>query len=158
MLVGLNALLDRCASITLTTGEVVHRHPDTVVVITTNNNYAGCRDMNQSVISRMNLIIDMEEPDVDTLTERTMKVTGCTDRTAVSEMATAIQEISEHCRETMINDGSCGVRELISWVQSYMVTGSILDAAKFTVLSSVSSDPDNRADIYSTCLEQKFAA
>ena len=111
--------------------------------------------MNQSVISRMNLIIDMEEPDVDTLTERTMKVTGCTDRTAVSEMATAIQEISE---QTMINDGSCGVRELISWVQSYMVTGSILDAAKFTVLSSVSSDPDNRADIYSTCLEQKFAA
>ncbi len=158
VLVGLNALLDRCASITLTTGEVVRRHPDTVVVITTNNNYAGCRDMNQSVISRMNLIIDMEEPDVDTLTERTMKVTGCTDRTAVSEMAAAVQEINEHCRETMINDGSCGVRELISWVQSYMVTGSILDAARFTVLSSVSSDPDNRADIYSTCLEQKFAA
>lgn len=158
VLVGLNALLDRCASITLTTGEVVRRHPDTVVVITTNNNYAGCRDMNQSIISRMNLIIDMEEPDVDTLTERTMKVTGCTDRTAVSEMAAAVQEINEHCRETMINDGSCGVRELISWVQSYMVTGSILDAARFTVLSSVSSDPDNRADIYSTCLEQKFAA
>ena len=158
VLVGLNALLDRCASITLTTGEVVRRHLDTVVVITTNNNYAGCRDMNQSVISRMNLIIDMEEPDVDTLTERTMKVTGCTDRTAVSEMAAAVQEINEHCRETMINDGSCGVRELISWVQSYMVTGSILDAARFTVLSSVSSDPDNRADIYSTCLEQKFAA
>lgn len=158
VLVGLNALLDRCASITLTTGETIHRHPDTVIVITTNNNYAGCRDMNQSVISRMNLIIDMEEPDIDTLTERTMKVTGCTDRTIVSEMATAVQEISEHCRETMINDGSCGVRELISWVQSYMVTGSILDAARFTILSSVSSDPDNRADIYSTCLEQKFAA
>ena len=59
VLVGLNALLDRCASITLTTGEVIHRHPDTVVVITTNNNYAGCRDMNQSVISRMNLIMDV---------------------------------------------------------------------------------------------------
>ena len=50
VLVGLNALLDRCASVTLTTGEVIHRHPDTVVVVTTNNNYAGCRDMNQSVI------------------------------------------------------------------------------------------------------------
>lgn len=42
VLVGLNALLDRCASVTLTTGEVIHRHPDTVVVVTTNNNYAGC--------------------------------------------------------------------------------------------------------------------
>jgi len=158
VLVGLNALLDRCASITLTTGEVIKRHPDTVVVVTTNNNYAGCRDMNQSVISRMNLIMDMEEPDVDTLTERTMKVTGCTDKAVVSNMAASIQEISERCRETMINDGSCGVRELISWVQSYMVCGNALEAAKYTVLSSVSSDPENRADILSSCLEQKFAA
>ena len=133
VLVGLNALLDRCASITLTTGEVIHRHPDTVVVITTNNNYAGCRDMNQSVISRMNLIMDIEAPDVDTLAERTMKVTGCTDKSLVTDMAASVQEISERCKETMINDGSCGVRELISWVQSYMVCGNVLEAAKYTI-------------------------
>ena len=120
--------------------------------------YAGCRDMNQSVISRMNLIMDIEEPDVDTLTERVMNVTGCTDRSAVSDMAASVQEISERCRETMINDGSCGVRELISWVQSYMVCGNVLEAARYTVLSSVSGDPENRADILSSCLEQKFAA
>ena len=158
VLVGLNALLDRCASITLTTGEVVTRHPDTVVVVTTNNNYAGCRDMNQSVISRMNLIMDMDEPDVATLAERAMKVTGCTDKSVVEEMAQTVQEISERCRETMINDGSCGVRELISWVQSYMVCGNIMEAARYTVLSSVSSDPENRADILTSCLEQKYAA
>lgn len=158
VLVGLNALLDRCASITLTTGEVIHRHPDTVVVITTNNNYAGCRDMNQSVISRMNLIMDVEAPDVNTLAERTMKVTGCTDKSLVTDMAASVQEISDRCKETMINDGSCGVRELISWVQSYMVCGDVLEAAKYTVLSSVSGDPENRADILSSCLEQKFAA
>ena len=57
-----------------------------------------------------------------------------------------------------VNDGSCGVRELISWVQSYMICGDVLEAAKYTVLSSVSSDPENRADIQSSCLEQKFAA
>lgn len=158
VLVGLNALLDRCASITLTTGEVIRRHPDTVIIITTNNNYAGCRDMNQSVISRMNLIFDVEEPEVETLAERVMKVTGCTDHGAVTEMATAVRAISEHCRETMISDGSCGVRELISWVQSYMVTGNILESAKYTVLSSVSGDPDNRAEVLTTCLEHKFAA
>ena len=158
VLVGLNALLDRCASITLTTGEVIHRHPDTVVVITTNNSYGGCRDMNQSVISRMSLILDVDTPDVNTLAERTMLVTGCTDKGMVTDMAAAVQEISERCRETMINDGSCGVRELISWVQSYMVCGNALEAAKYTVLSSVSSDPENRADILSSCLEQKFAA
>ena len=157
VLVGLNALLDRCASVTLTTGETITRHPDTVVVVTTNNNYAGCRDMNQSVISRMNMIIDLDEPDQRTMAERVLKITGCTDKTIVTEMAASVHEISERCRETMINDGSCGVRELISWVQSYMVCGNALEAAKYTVLSSVSSDPENRADILSSCLEQKFA-
>lgn len=158
VLVGLNALLDRCASVTLTTGETITRHPDTVVVVTTNNNYAGCRDMNQSVISRMNMIIDLDEPDQTTMAERVLKVTGCTDKTVVTEMAASVHEISERCRETMINDGSCGVRELISWVQSYMVCGNVLEAAKYTVLSSVSGDPENRADILSSCLEQKYAA
>lgn len=158
VLVGLNALLDRCASIQLVTGETIKRHPDTVIVVTTNNSYAGCRDINQSVISRMNLIIDMEEPDVDTICERAMKVTGCTDRGAVADMAATLLEISEHCREAMISDGSCGIRELISWVQSYMVLGNIMESARFTVLSSVSSDPENRADVMSTCLEQKYAA
>lgn len=158
VLVGLNALLDRCASVTLTTGEVIHRHPDTVVVVTTNNDYAGCRNMNQSVISRMNLIMDVETPDAETLTERAMNVTGCTDKAVVSDMANTVQEISEHCRETMINDGSCGMRELINWVQSYMVCGDVLEAARYTVLPSVSNNAENRADVFSTCLEHKYAA
>ena len=106
----------------------------------------------------MNLILDMEAPDVDTMAERVMKITGCTDRTMVTDMANAVQEISERCKETLINDGSCGVRELINWVQSYMVCNNVLDAAKITVLSSVSGDPENRADILTSCLEQKFAA
>lgn len=158
VLVGLNSLLDRCASITLPTGEVVKRHPDTVIVVTTNNHYAGCRDINQSVISRMNLVMDIDAPSTDVMAKRVMNVTGCSDEPAVKSMAESIHEIAEKCRETMITDGSCGVRELISWVQSYMVCGNILEASKYTVLSSVSSDPENRAEILSTCLEQKFAA
>lgn len=158
VLVGLNGLLDRCASVALPTGEIVRRHPDTVVVVTTNTNYAGCRDLNQSIISRMNLVIDMEEPDTDTLIGRVVNITGCTDTGTVAEMAKTLLEINEHCRETMITDGSCGVRELISWVQSYMVSGSVLESANYTVLSSASSDPENRAEIYSTCIEGKFAA
>lgn len=158
VLVGLNGLLDRCASVVLPTGETIKRHPDTVVIVSTNTNYAGCRDLNQSIISRMNLVIDMEEPDTDTLVNRVVNITGCTDTGTVVEMAKTMLEINEHCRETMITDGSCGVRELISWVQSYMVSGSILESANYTVLSSASSDPENRAEIFSTCLEGKFAA
>lgn len=157
VLVGLNSLLDRCAAITLPTGEKIQRHPDTVVVITTNNDYAGCKNMNQSVISRMNLVIDMEEPDAETLTRRVMNITGCTDNSMVRKMAETVKDISERCRETMITDGCCGVRELISWVQSYMITNDAMEAARYTVLASVSSDPENRQEIENTCLQPKFA-
>ena len=157
VLVGLNSLLDRCAAITLPTGEKIQRHPDTVVVVTTNNDYAGCKNMNQSVISRMNLVIDMEEPDVETLTRRVMNITGCTDNSIVRKMSEAMKEISERCRETMITDGCCGVRELISWVQSYMICNDVMEAAQYTVLASVSSDPENRQEIENTCLQPKFA-
>ena len=158
VLVGLNSLMDNGNTVTLPTGETIRRHPDTVIIVTVNVDYSGCRDLNQSVISRMNLIFDVEEPDIDTLTERVLNITKCPSKTIVRQMAEAVREISEKCRETMITDGSCGVRELISWAQSYMVCGNILDAAKYTVLSSVSKEPDNRAEIYSTCLEPKFAA
>ena len=56
----------------------------------------------------------------------------------------------------MITDGCCGVRELISWVQSYMICRNELEAAQYTVLASVSNDPENRADILESCLRPQF--
>lgn len=158
VLVGLNGLLDQCKSITLPTGEIVNRHPDAVIVITTNVDYAGCRGMNQSVISRMNLVVDLEEPDEVTLVKRVQGITGCTDTSAIKTMARIVKEINEYCQEASIRDGCCGVRELISWVQSYMITNDISEAAKFTVLSSASADGRSREEIRSRCLDTLLAA
>ena len=156
VMVGLNSLLDRCNSITLPTGEVIERHPDCVVIVTTNIGYEGCRDMNQSVLSRMNLIIDFDQPDTATMANRIIKLTGCTDKGAVRQMVECVGEIIRCCREKSITDGSCGMRELIAWVQSFMVTHDILAAAKYTVLSAVSGDPENREEILSSCLLPRF--
>jgi len=158
VLVGLNALLDNCKTVTLPTGEIIRRHPDTVLILTTNTDYNGCKPMNQSVISRMNLVFDLEELDLDTLVGRVIKVTQCEDIDAVRQMAEIVKAISEKCREQHIKDGCCGTRELISWVQSYMICGNMLETSRYTVLSSVSSDPENRSEIYGTCLETKCKA
>lgn len=156
VMVGLNSLLDRCNSITLPTGEVIERHPDCVVIVTTNIGYEGCRDMNQSVLSRMNLIIDFDQPDTATMANRVIKLTGCTDKGAVRQMVGCVGENIRCCREKSITDGNCGMRELIAWVQSFMVTHDILAAAKYTVLSAVSGDPENREEILSSCLLPRF--
>lgn len=156
VLVGLNSLLDNCKAIKLITGEVIERHPDTVIILTTNTDYNGCREMNQSIISRMNLIFDMDTPDVRTMTERAMGITGCKDKPVVKKMAETIEKIAKECRESMISDGSCGMRELISWVQSFMLCEDALEAAEYTVLSSVSADSENRELIRSTCIAPVF--
>lgn len=80
VLVGLNSLMDRCNSVFLPNGETVQRHPDMVIVVTTNNDYAGCKPLNQSVISRMSVLIDLMEPDEETLVERVVGVTGCKEK------------------------------------------------------------------------------
>ena len=156
VLVGLNALLDNCQQITLPTGERVQRHPDTVIIVTTNSDYSGCRGMNQSVISRMDLVYDIESPDLATMVRRVMNVTGCTDEQETTKMALVVRDIADRCRQTMINDGSCGMRELKAWVTSAMITKDPYESALSTVISSASVDPDNRADLISTCLEKQY--
>ncbi len=153
VLVGLNSLLDRCNSVFLPNGEIINRHPDTTIIITTNNDYAGCRQMNQSVLSRMNLKIDLMEPTEETLVQRVLGITGCTDKKMVQTMARIVKSISEYCKANLITDGCCGVRELIAWVQSYMICGDVREAAQYTVLASVSSDIDNQTEVESCCIE-----
>lgn len=156
VLVGLNSLLDNCQVITLPTGERVKRHPDTVIVVTTNSDYSGCRDMNQSVISRMDLIYDIEAPDLNTMVKRVMNVTGFTDEQEATKMAIVVRDVAERCRQTMITDGSCGMREFKSWVLSTMVTHDPYESALSTIISSASADPDNRAELISACLEPQY--
>lgn len=158
VLVGLNSLLDGCASTVLPNGEVIRRHPDTVIVLTTNNDYAGCKPLNQSIISRMNLVIDMEEPDEETLTERALAVTGCTDKAMVRTMVRIVRSMSEYCRANLITDGCCGSRELISWIQSYMICGDIREAARYTILASASADAESLSELESSCLDTLLAA
>ena len=142
----MNSLLDNCQVITLPTGERVKRHPDTVIVVTTNSDYSGCRDMNQSVISRMDLIYDMEAPDLNTMVKRVMNVTGFTDEQEATKMAIVVRDVAERCR----------MREFKSWVLSTMVTHDPYESALSTIISSASADPDNRAELISACLEPQY--
>lgn len=157
VLVGLNSLLDNCQVITLPTGERVQRHPDTVIIVTTNSDYAGCRELNQSIISRMDLIYDIEAPDLNTMVKRVMNVTGFSDEQEATKMAIVVRDIAERCRQTMITDGSCGMREFKSWVLSTMVTKDPYESALSTIISSASADPDNRAELISACLESQYS-
>ena len=157
VLVGLNSLLEQGGSITLPTGEIIQRHSDTVVVVTTNVSYEGCRGLNQSVVDRMSLVEDIELPSPEIMTQRAMAVTGATDEFQVSQMVQVVNEMSEYMRKNNITDGSCGMRSLIDWITSAEITGDVYRSALSTIISKSSSDEDDREALKNSILEPIFA-
>lgn len=156
VLVGLNSLLEQTGAITLPTGEVIHRHPDAVVVVTTNITYEGCRGMNQSVIDRMSLVRDVELPSPEVMVQRAMSVTGATDEYQVSQMVQVVNDLSEYCRKNSITDGSYGMRSLIDWIISSEITGDVYESALYTIISKATTDEVDREALVSTVLEPIF--
>lgn len=157
VLVGLNSLLEQSGSITLPTGEVIQRHPDAVVVVTTNTSYEGCRGMNQSVLDRMSLVRDVELPNPEVMAQRAMSVTGATDEYEVSKMVQVVNDLAEYCRKNSITDGSYGMRSLIDWIISSEITGDVYESALYTIISKATADELDREALISTVLEPIFA-
>lgn len=157
VLVGLNSLLEQEGSITLPTGEIIRRHPDTVVIVTTNVSYEGCRQMNQSVVDRMSLVKDIELPEPEVMVQRAMAVTGCSDEYLVSQMVQVVNDMADYCRKNSITDGTCGMRSLIDWVISAEISGDPYLSAKYTVISKATADEEDREALITTILDPMFA-
>lgn len=156
VLVGLNSLLEQEGSITLPTGKVIQRHPDAVVIVTTNVSYEGCRGMNQSIVDRMNLVKDVELPSPEIMVQRAMSVTGATDEYTVIKMVKVVNDIAEYCKNNSITDGTIGMRSLLDWIISSQVTEDIYASALNTIISKATSVEEDREALV-VILEQEFS-
>lgn len=120
VLAGLNKALDNdpdAASITLPTGEIVKRHPDCMIIMTTNQDYDGCNNIQQSVLSRMQNKRRIENPSKDELIERTISETKFPDKEVLRTMVDIVKEINDFCNVSDVTDGVCGPRELSNWAK-----------------------------------------
>ena len=157
VLVGLNSLLEQSGTITLPTGEVIRRHPDAVVVVTTNVSYEGCRTLNQSVVDRMSLVKDIQLPSPEVMAQRVMAVTGATDEYQVCQMVQVVNDLADYCRKNGITDGTVGMRSLIDWVTSAEVSGDPYTAALDTIISKATADGEDREALITSILDPVFA-
>lgn len=154
VLVGLNGLLEE-GTITLPTGEVITRHPDTVVIFTTNVSYKGCRAMNQSVLDRSNELYDIETPNKDSMVQRVVSITGY-DEDKVSEMADIVKDLEAIMADQGIDEGVCGMRSLISWAMKANITGDPYKAAMTTVIAKCASNAEDREALMKRLDESSF--
>lgn len=151
----LNSIMDDTESICLPTGEVIKKDPRTMIVMTTNVDYVGCRKINQSVLRRMDLVLDVVQPSIDEMVERVMTITGEKDRNILVRMINFQNSIQLYLQKEEITDGVCGTSELIAWVNAYHLTNDLLSSATYTFVSKCSDDPEVRKYI-ATQVESQF--
>lgn len=149
-LVRLNSLFDDGACTDLVNGEMLVRNPNTIVIMTTNLNYAGCQAFNASVISRMALVQHREDLSEEDMIQRVMERTGFADEELLLFMASVVKKIQKHLEREEIQGGICGYRELENWVWSYQITGNLLKSVKNTVISKAAFLPEDREILMDT--------
>lgn len=156
VLVALNGLLEQHGRMMLPDGRVITRHPDTVIILTTNVNYAGCRTINQSVVDRMDMVYTvpmMSEEDMIRLAEA--KVGEYPD---LPNMVKVVQKLAEYCKNHQIGDGEISIRGLIAWLQSTRITRNPFWSAKSAIIEKATSDEDEQMELIETCLKPYFSA
>ena len=132
---------------------MLRRNPNTIVIMTTNLNYAGCQTFNASVVSRMALVQHREDLSVEDMMRRAMERTGFADEEILHHMASTVKNIQAHLEREEITDGICGYRELESWIWSYMATGNLSKSVKNTVISKAALLPEDRKILMETFIE-----
>jgi endonuclease III len=109
--------------------------------------------MNQSVVDRMDLVIDYDEISVEVMVARAMKRTGETDEDMVREMATIVKNVKETLKNQGDTSGEAGMRSLISWIVSTKVTKNPYKSATLTLFPKATTDAKYREALKSTFLD-----
>ena len=142
VLSGINAALDDLATIQLPDGEIVKRHKDCVIIMTANSEYEGTRRINQAVKSRCALKGRFLIPEDGSLIEMIKLDSGYDDEPIIRKMIQAMKGIRKVLEETGTNDGSCGVREIVSWAQGTKILKDPYRAAMHTIVPSATEDDE----------------
>lgn len=148
--------MDDGASITLASGEVVKRDPDTVILLTTNMDYKGCRGFNESVLSRMRMLQFLEPLTAEAMVQRVLKKVEFPNQALLRQMAETVCEIQKYCRTEMISGGVCGYREFEDWVWAYLVQKDVCRAARRTIVAKAAPEKEEREEIYKNQILTKF--
>lgn len=144
VLSALNSIMEPNGRLELPTGECVYRHPDTIVVITTNRNYAGCQKINESLRDRVQAAIKMELPPESVMLERLLAITDCKDIPLAMDMVKTINILHDAAISNGIS-GTIGMRSLVFWLEAVMAGDDVAEALNENVLWKVTTDDDELA-------------
>lgn len=147
----LHPLMDDTNSYTLPTGEVVTRHPLTIMVGTTNIGLEGNRAINQAYQDRNGLIVDLEEPSKAEMRARLIANTGFSQKKypdlKLDDFLRCYEGLRKVARDFRLTDGTIGPRKLADWLLASMFCGSPRKAAEMTIIPGGTTDPRGQEEL-----------
>lgn len=143
VLVALNSALEPNGMLNLPTG-IIRRHPDCVIVITTNRNYQGNRPLNESLRDRMQHAEKMDLPALEVMAERAMAKTMIQKQELLLKMSEIIRLLDETAKANAIK-GVAGMRSYFYWANTYKQGQDLLQSIYPKVLYKLSTDSDELA-------------
>ena len=158
ILKSLNEALDDLNIIHLPTGEVVHRNPNCIVVVTANvgQGYEGINNFSNDFIARFHQADVFELPDDKVLIQRVKERSGYSDETVIAKMIKVMHAIQRELLETKGDYGSCSPRGLIAWARKTKNCGDAYKAGCKTIVGLATQDPEIRIELLHA-LETEFA-
>lgn len=140
VLMALNSALEPDGSINLPTG-MIKRHPDFIVVITTNRGYTGCRLLNEALRDRIHHAEKMDLPSIETMMERARVKTGCTDKEVLSLLAHTIITLDQVAKASAIK-GVAGMRSYFYWVDAVIRNDKVKESLYHKVIYKMTTDQE----------------
>lgn len=158
----INQLMDGYQQITLPTGKVIKRHPNSVIVFASNVDEAQCGEFEASTLSRLKPMYKVDMPTKDEMIKRVKSMTGFNDVPTLNKMADVINALQKYVKEHALV-GVCGVREFAGWVLQFQANKefdnnetdsfNLLTAALETIVPSASPHEEDIADIRRDIIE-----
>lgn len=143
VLMALNSALEPDGSLNLPT-RIARRHPDFIVVITTNRGYNGYRPLNEALRDRVQHAEKLELPPKEVMIQRAKAKTGYENEHILSLLADTVILLDETARANAIK-GVAGMRSYFFWVDAVASGTSLLSSLYYKVLYKITTDPQELA-------------
>lgn len=151
VLTELNSLLEKNGRIELANGKHIYRHPDTIVVFTTNRDYEGTQDLNESLRDRCIMGVKMDTPSVEVLAQRAISqlhLDSSHYKVALSAAKT-LKAVADAAQAKNIK-GIFGTRSLVGWMRDLADEDYSEDTFKLRVLNKMTTRDEDVQELMTT--------
>lgn len=124
----------------------IKRHPDFMVLATTNRKYKGTKPLNEAARSRFQYFVKMETPSTEVIIQRVIKKVDMKDPELVREMTDVFQKLIDRAEEINAT-GAVTLRGLYAFADAIKRKKDPMFALEHYLLYSITTDDDELAEL-----------